>query len=291
MGKTLCVEETISTRAGRGSGRMSKIERYGWILRDAPGVFMEINKHEIQVDHDYQRDQVNVDKVRAIAGAWSWAGCGAISVALRPDGRFFVFDGQHRVLAAKVRADITTLPCMAYECDSVAKEAAGFLVTNSERKPVTAIDKFRSLVITDDEAAQHVKHVLSDLGLEICKTANRPGQIKCVARCMTLATSDPDCFRKAAVLAERICRDVSPIHEDIMAGLFHIHRKHGLLDDGRFVRRVVDVGHAALVDGIRRSRIFRGKGGELTLMEGILAAVNKGLRNRFGEDSASAGEV
>ena len=286
MGTTLCVEETITTRLGRGTSRMSKIERYGWILRDSPGVFMEIDKSEIHVDHEYQRDEVNVEKVRSIASSWSWAGCGAISVALRPDGRFFVFDGQHRFLAAKMRADITTLPCMVFECDSVAKEAAGFLVTNSERKPVSAIDKFRSLVMTEDDAANHVKQVLRDLGIEISKTANRPGQIKCVARCMNLATCDLEAFKKAASLSERVCRDVAQIHEDIVAGFFHIHRKHGLLDDMRFVRRVLDVGHASLMDGIRRSRIFRGKGGELTLVEGILTAANKGLRNRFGGKAA-----
>jgi len=287
MGNVLCVEETISTRCGRGSGRMSKIERYGWILRDTPGVFMEIDKSEIHIDHEYQREEVKVDKVRSIASAWSWAGCGAINVALRPDGRFFVFDGQHRFLAARIRADITMMPCMVFECDSVAKEAAGFLVTNSERKPVTAIDKFRSLVMTEDDAAQHVKQVIRDLGLEISKTASKPGQIKCVARCMTLATSDLECFRNAAYLAERVCRDVSPIHEDIIAGLFWIQRKHRLLDDTRFVRRVLDVGHASLVDGIRRAKIYRGKGGELVVMEGILTAVNKGLRNRFGDQPAS----
>lgn len=286
MANVLCVEETVG--GPRGGGRVSKIERYGWILRDSPGVFMEIDKSELHIDHEYQRDDVNVGKVRAIASSWSWAGCGSISVALRPDGRFFVFDGQHRLLAAKTRADITTMPCMVFECDSVAMEAAGFLVTNSHRKPPTAIDKFRSLVKTEDEAARHVKETLRDLGLEISKTANRPGQIKCIARCMTLATADLESFKKSLMLAERVCRDVSPIHEDIVAGLFHIHRRNGLLDDGRFVRRVLDVGHSSLVDGIRRCRIFRGKGGELTLMEGILAAVNKGLRNRFGEQIASS---
>lgn len=285
MGRVLCVEETIGV-AGRRA-KVSKIERYGWILRDVPGVYMEIEKSGLHIDHEYQRADVNVEKVRSIASAWSWAGCGAISVALRPEGRFFVFDGQHRVLAAKTRSDITTLPCMVFECDSVAKEAAGFLVTNSERKPVTAIDKFRSLVMTEDEAANQVKEVLLGLGLEIAKTSNRPGQIKCIARCMSLATNDFECFKKSIVLAERVCRDVSPIHEDIVAGLFHLHRRHGLLDDGRFVRRVLDIGYSALADGIRRSRIFRDKGGELTLMEGILAAVNKGLQKRFGEQSKS----
>jgi hypothetical protein len=141
--------------------------------------------------------------------------------------------------------------------------------------------------MTEDDAAQQVKQVISDLGLEICKTANKPGQMKCVARCMALATSNLDYFRKAAHLAERVCRDVAPIHEDIMAGLFHIQRKYQLLDDTRFVRRVLDVGHASLVDGIRRAKIFRGKGGEMVLVEGILTAVNKGLRNRFVEQPAS----
>lgn len=288
MSNTLCIEPTVSV--GARGGRASKIERYGWIVRDQPGVFMEIDKSDLHIDYEYQRDEVNVDKVRSIASSWSWAGCGSISVALRPDGRFFVFDGQHRVLAAKTRADITTLPCMVFECDSVAKEAAGFLVTNSERKPVTAIDKFRSLVITEDQAARQVKDLLRDLGLEISKTSNRAGQIKCISRCLTLATSNIEHLRKSLVLAERLCRDVAPVHEDIVAGLFHVHRKHGLLDDPRFVRRVIDVGHAAIIDGIKRSRIFREKGGELTLIEGILAAVNKGLRNRFGEKQSAVSE-
>ena len=291
MGHVLCDQEMVTTRVGRGKGHMSKIERYGWILRDTQGVFMEILKSELNVDHEYQRNEVNVDKVRSIASSWSWAGCGTISVALRPDGLFFVFDGQHRFMASKIRADITTLPCMVFECDSVAQEAAGFLVTNSERKPVTAIDKFQALVITDDQYAQKVKGLLSDLGLEISKTANRPGQIKCIARCMTLASIDVSSLTKTLALAERVCRDIAPIQEDVVAGLFHIHRRHGYLDDVRFVRRVLDIGHASLVDGIRRSRAFREKGGEKTLMDGILAAVNKGLRNRFGEhESLPEGE-
>ena len=176
---------------------------------------------------------------------------------------------------------------MVYECDSVSKEAAGFLVTNSERKPVTAIDKFRSLVMTEDDAAQHVKQVLGDLGLEISKTASKPGQLKCVARCMKLAALNLEFFRKAISLAERVCRDTSYIHEDIVVGFFYLQRKHSVLDDARFIKRVLDVGHASLMDGIRRARIFREKGGEIVVVEGILAAVNKGLRNRFVEQATS----
>jgi len=288
MATQLCEMETVGAPSGK---RVSKIERYGWILRDVPGVFMEIDKKDLLIDHNYQREEVNMDKVRSIARAWSWAGCGSISVALRHDGRFFVFDGQHRTLAAKTRSDIVTMPCMVFECESIAQEAAGFLVTNSERKPVTAVDKFRSLVFTDDSAAIKVKEILEDLGLEISKTATRPGQIKCVSRCLAMATAGPEEFSKAITLAERLCRDVAPVHEDIVAGFFHLQRRHKLLDDSRFVRRVIDVGHTAIVDGIRRSRVFRQKGGDMTLMEGILLAVNHKLRHRFLEARDQSSDI
>lgn len=281
MGSKVCEKDSITL----GHKTMDKVDRYGWILRDTHGTFMEIDKAELMVDHDYQRSDVSGSKVRSIARAWSWAGCGAISVALRPNGLFFVFDGQHRVLAAKMRSDITTLPCMVFECDSIAKEAAGFLVTNSERKMVSAIDKFNSLVMTEDQAAEAVERVIREAGLQISKTSTRPGQIKCVSRCLRMAAENVDAFESAIHLAEVLCRDVSHVQEDIVLGLFCIQRRYGLLDDSRFVRRVVDVGHAAIIDGIQRSRIFRQNGGEKTLVEGILAAVNKGLRNRFAEAS------
>ena len=283
MSRSICEMETVMI-GGPNSRPVSKVERYGWILRDSPGQLMHIDKAELMIDHQYQRDDISPHKVQALASAWSWAGCGVISVALRPNGLYFVFDGQHRVLAARKRSDIRELPCIVFECDSVAKEAAGFLVANSERKPISAIDKFRSLVITEDEAARHVEETIERLGLEICKSAAKPGQIKCISRCLAMVSSDSESFDIALKTCRDLCDGISHINDDLLKGLFTIQRKHGLLEDRRFIARLKQVGHGLVMEGIRRARAYRMNGGERTVMEGIFQAVNKGLRSKFGGD-------
>jgi hypothetical protein len=44
------------------SPKMTKIERYGWIVKDTPGVMMLIDKQELRVNHEYQR-QIVASKV------------------------------------------------------------------------------------------------------------------------------------------------------------------------------------------------------------------------------------
>jgi len=282
---TQTIERVAATVAGislPAGKKVSKIERYGWILRDLPGEFMTIDKNEIQVDHSYQRNDVSQQKVAQIARSFAWAGFGAISVALRPDGSLFCFEGQHRLLAAVRRPDITTVPCMVFECESVEQEAAGFLITNEQRRNPTAIDKFKAQVQTSDKAAVHVMETLDRLGLEVSRTAIRDGQIKCVKRCMVLCNIDKDAFDKAIEVADMVCRGQQPVKEDLVNSLFLCHRKHGLLDDRRFVRRVKDVGQKEIIESIRKTRAL-GDRGDISAREGLLRAVNKGLQKRFGQ--------
>lgn len=282
MTSALAEQESV-TAGPKSRKKISKIERYGWILRDLPGVFIEIDKSDLNIDYSYQREDINHWKILEIARSWSWVGCGAIMVAVRPDGTWFVFDGQHRVLAARKRADISKLPCMVYECESLEQEAAGFLITNDQRKPVTAVGKFKSLVIARDDVAVTVRDAIERHGLEITKCAAKPGQIKCVKRCQTICAIDSGAFEKALAVCVDMCRHVCAIHDDLLNGVFACHRKYSLLDDKRFVKRLGDVGPEAILDSIRKTKGFRGTGGDQTVREGVLLAVNKGLRHKFGE--------
>lgn len=277
-----CDSETVSVGT-KANKRVSKIERYGWMLRDMPGVFMEIDKHELHIDYSYQREDISHSKILEIARAWSWVGCGAILVAARPDGTWFVFDGQHRVLAARKRADVSTLPCMVYECDSIQQEAAGFLISNDNRKPVTAFGKFNAAIGAQDEIAIHVRDALLRHGLEVAKHNTKPGQIKCIKRCQTMCSMDKEAFEKALAAAVYVCGNQCAIHEDILNGLYACHRRYKLLDDKRFVRRAADVGPQVILEAVRRTHGYRGVGGDQTVREGVLLAVNKGLRHKFGE--------
>ena len=104
-------------------GNKTKIDRYKWTVKDETGEIRQLNKSVLKVDHEYQRN-ASERKVLALANSWSWVACGAIVVGQR-DSTYWVIDGQHRVLAARRRADIEMLPCLIFQSDGVASEARG----------------------------------------------------------------------------------------------------------------------------------------------------------------------
>lgn len=280
MSQKLCVSETVSPFK---NGRISKVERYGWSVKDEPGEFMLLPKNELNVDHTYQRDAVVVQKVKQIASEWSWSGCGCISVAMRPDASFWVFDGQHRVLAAKKRSDIHELPCMVFLCEDLEKEAKGFLNANAERKPVSALDKFKALVMTGDETAQVVFDIFRRLNIDVQVHATTARQLKCVSKCLALARKDAKVFEWALKATVELCGDL-PVHRDILDGLFWIEKKYQLCGTKQFADALASACRTDILDSIAKYAAAEGKRGEKVCGTATLKVLNRKRRNRFGDD-------
>jgi hypothetical protein len=268
----------------RGNNEHKKIDIYKWSKPDAKGVFTEIDKRELNVDHDYQRENIAWGKVRQLASKWSWTGCGCILVAKRFDDSYWVFDGQHRVLAAMQRSDINTLPCLVFDLQQKTDEAKGFLFANQERKPVVAIDKFRASVMTGDEVAVKIKEVLDNHSVSIDHQATKAKQIKCVALCKRLAQRNLDAFEWALVSAIHLCGNRG-IHNDILQGLFWIENKHGLCGDERFEKALKSACVEECLDSISRYAAAEGKRGEAVCGKGILKVLNYKRRNKFGDET------
>lgn len=261
--------------------KMTKIARYGWILRDSPGVPEYIDKHELNIDHAYQREKVSLGKVQQIQSSWSWVGCGMILVALRKDGTYWVMDGQHRVLAARNRSDIDELPCLVFSVESKNDEAAGFLVANTQRKPVTAIAKYKAMVLTKDATAMAVDEVLDRLGIEVAETAVNVHQIKCVTKCLKVAADSKETLYLCLRAYMRL--DGAPsINSRMLDGLAWLHKRHELLSDSRFVERFASQDIEELHLAIRRYAVAEGSTAAKVCGAAILTCVNKGLRNKFG---------
>lgn len=266
----------------------SKVEHYKWSLKDSRGQYMAIDKNELYVDHAYQRDQ-NDNKVIEMARSWSWMACGAILVALRADGSHFVFDGQHRVMAARKRTDITTLDCLVFEVDELQDEADGFLKSNTLRKPVSMMAKFKALIVCNDKHAVAVSQLLESLDLTVDKNA-RPKCFNALAWAVKAHARDEKAFESTLRVACQLAGDKHYVHESMCRGLFYLDLKYGAIGNAKFVRRLLQVGYQEVFDGIHRAVAYYKKGGEKVWAQGILDTVNHGLRNRFylehNEDTA-----
>lgn len=260
---------------------MDKIARYGWMMKDAPGEMIRIDKDDLLVHPAYQRDLI-VSKVKAISAAWSWIALGVLVVGLR-ENKYWVIDGQHRLVAAKRRSDISALPCLVFQTSDLKDEAQGFLDLNTGRKPVSAIARQKALVVAGDEVAAFVAEVCQSLGITITPNAHSPGNLKCIAWCNRRAADDKDEFRAVMTLATEICMaDKMPVAERLLEGLWRINAG---VEDGlhnkRLVKRIREKGARTLLDAANRAAAYFNYGGGKAWATGILAELNKGLINRF----------
>jgi len=262
----------------------SKVDRYKWTVKDARGVYMALDKNALFVDTAYQR-RANDEKIMELARSWSWMACGAIHVAMRKDGSHFVFDGQHRVMAARKRSDISTLDCLVFDIEEIVHEASGFLQTNTNRKPITILDRFKAMIMCKDPDALAVSELIEELDLKIEKNC-RPGCFQSLSWAMRAHARSKDGFDKTLRTVVGLAGNKHPIQERVCRGIFSLHMKHRILDDHRFTRRLHQVGYRELLDGADRAAAYYGKGGETTWSKGILDSVNKGLRNRFCDESS-----
>lgn len=268
----------MATTFGKQSKTLTKIDRYGWVIKDTPGVQHEINKSILQVDFSYQR-QANKQKVLSISSEWSWVACGVIIVANR-GGELWVMDGQHRVMAAKQRADIVSLPCIVFESSGISQEAKGFLDVNTGRKPMSSIDKFKAQIAAGDAVAKFVQQTTENLGIKFKKTAKNPKELQSVIWCIERAKENAKAFSDVLTLAAELCEQ-KPITSRLLDGIFYIHTNGLPITDIGTRKHFFRVGAERLEDAANKASAYYSKGGAKIWADGMLDCINKGLRNRL----------
>lgn len=261
--------------------KMTKVDRYRWIMKDTPGTQMAINKMELRVNPEYQRHLV-IDKVVKMAASWSWIACNVITVGMR-EGVCWVVDGQHRVAAAMRRSDITELPCIVFELEAVQDEARGFLNINDLRKSMTSVDRLRASAVAGDEAAKQFEALCTRLGLTLARNGNSPGTIKAAGWGMKRMAEDPVATTIVMELAAELCAaDNLPVRDRLLGGLWHIHKHCTVnLTDARLRKRIKDRGGKLLYDETVKASAFYARGGDRIWAIGMMNAINKGLQVRF----------
>ena len=126
------------------------VDRYKWVVKDKQGELSMVNKNLLSIDPTYQR------KASQELLSWLESGRGLVGVITisRRNNTLYVVDGQHRVMAAMKRSDITHLPAIIFENDAVKAEAQAFINSNVNRGSLKMIEKFNALLRAGDKHAE-----------------------------------------------------------------------------------------------------------------------------------------
>ena len=248
---------------------------------DEPGEFAMIDKTQLNVDPSYQRSHTEA-KIIKMANEWSWIACGAISVALRDNGDWYVRDGQHRVLAAMRRADIKELPCLLFDVTSVPQEARGFLMTNTHRKSMTAVNKFKALIMTGDPAAKEADLLIASSGRQLA-AGGGASNFSAVDMLLQCIRRNERATREVWPVVVELCRG-HRISSTILGGMWYLQQRlpNDSLSDAKWRKRILSVGLQEIDESMTKAAAFLNTTRGLRASGiGIANAINHGLRNKL----------
>lgn len=253
-------------------------------IRDKMPEFALIHKDQIRIDESYQR-AVSSGRVRTIASDFSWVAFGALKIALRPDGEWYAFDGQHRQLAAMMRDDVTIVPCLVYEMETRAKEAEGF-ISQRTSKGMSRVDLYRASLIARDPTTLVIEEITRSAGL-VVGHGMHPGdrRISCVGELVEQVKRDEPTLRRVFPVVAEIAAAGGMATAELVRGLVYLENKalpgNSLLDV-RWRRRLAQELSWTDLDGsLKAARGFEGNAMPRTCANGILKAMNRNLRTKF----------
>lgn len=153
----------------------------------------------LKLDHSYQRTETG--NAKKIADNWNDEACEFLIVSYR-DGNFYVIDGQHRLIAAKIKGK-ESLPCVILTGLTRQEEARRFSVQGVGRKKLSPSDTFKANlecgnpkyaeVFTDME----IKRICDKYNIEITKSnfSNNPKKLRSISRPRIIVnTAGSECF-------------------------------------------------------------------------------------------------
>ena len=255
---------------------LDKVKKYGWKIADKAGDFCWMDKGDLYVDHVYQRSRISEERINFFASNWSWVKCGVLSIAIRDD-EWYIFDGQHRKLAADKRSDIKKLPCIVYELESVAEEARAFIDINTTKTVVTGVDRFRAMIVAGDETALGLNQLVEARGYQVSHS-QAIKSISCIMTIWAIYKQDRELFTSVWPLITDICEDCV-IRHAVVESVYWAQRaalRSGITLDRNPIRAfLIKTAGEQLVAEIRKEINIIGHGGLRIEANALIKLLNK----------------
>ena len=140
-------------------------------------VFAVVALDELHIDESYQRSLQN--HVKVIARNWNPTKCDPLKINFRADGLFYVWDGFHRLEAAKLRGikyllcDITVGLTQSQEAELFGCQGVGI------KKP-DPYDIFKANVCAGEEIDTAIKNMCDDYDLLVNRNNKKAGNLSCL---------------------------------------------------------------------------------------------------------------
>lgn len=140
-------------------------------------VFVIVPVEDLHIDGSYQRP---VQKhVRTIAQEWDDMKCDPLKINFRADGRLYVWDGQHRLIALKIMG-VDYVLCVITVGLTQEQEAALFGCQGNGIKKPDPYDIFKANVCAGEEIDTAIKNMCDKYGLIVNRNSKTPGNLSCL---------------------------------------------------------------------------------------------------------------
>lgn len=130
-----------------------------------PSYLKEMHAGDFSIDPRVQRE-LNEQRVDEMAADFRPDSLGLLTASERIDGRIYILDGMHRMVAAR-RAEYDEGIATRIFKDLTLQEEAGLFLTLNATRVVSPIDKFRARVTLGDRIAVNINKILEMHGLQV----------------------------------------------------------------------------------------------------------------------------
>lgn len=245
---------------------------------------------KIRVDDAYQRS-IKKARVTQILREFNWAHFQPVMLAEHEDGTYTVFDGQHRVEAARQHPNVKDVPAAIVTFDESYQEAGAFIGVNVNRSTITNIERYYAGIEAGDEQMMAVCSALEEAGCEVVeagKYSPAPNKTAAVASVNRAIKLYGETAVTAACLALRLAwpKDTRALNGSLIFCLARICRNNNkILDHERLVHKLRGKNRVVLTADADALRKIGGGDGMANLTRALVEMYNRGLI----KDQISAG--
>lgn len=105
---------------------------------------------------------------KPIAASFKWSMWGRPILSQRKDGRYYVLDGRHRIIALReISGDDAEFPALIMKGLTVQDEAWMFNHLNTDKRAVPAAETFRAALVAKERYAVDIEEVMTTEGIGI----------------------------------------------------------------------------------------------------------------------------